>query len=119
MKVDTILSAGEWPALPDEARRIEEAGYGAVWTAEVSHDPFLPLGVVAAATTRMSMGTSIAVAFARSPMTTAYIANDLQAVSQGRFISSTVLILSVLGLASGTGRTCSPRAPSAPELQVW
>ena len=86
MKVDTILSAAEWAALPDEARRLEEAGYDAVWTAEVSHDPFLPLGVVAAATTRIGLGTSIAVAFARSPMTTAYTANDLQAVSEGRFI---------------------------------
>jgi len=86
MKVDTILSAAEWAALPQQARRLEEAGYDAVWTSEVSHDPFLPLGVVAAATTRIAMGTAIAVAFARSPMTTAYIANDLQAVSRGRFI---------------------------------
>jgi alkanesulfonate monooxygenase SsuD/methylene tetrahydromethanopterin reductase-like flavin-dependent oxidoreductase (luciferase family) len=38
MKVDTILAAGEWPALPDEARRLEEAGYDAAWTAEVFAD---------------------------------------------------------------------------------
>jgi alkanesulfonate monooxygenase SsuD/methylene tetrahydromethanopterin reductase-like flavin-dependent oxidoreductase (luciferase family) len=76
MKVDTILAAGDWQALPGEARRLEEAGYDAAWTAEVSHDPFLPLAVVAGATARMSLGTLIAVAFARSPMTTAYIAND-------------------------------------------
>ena len=86
MKVDTILAAGEWPSLPDEARRLEEAGYDAAWTAEVSHDPFLPLAVVAGATSRISLGTSIAVAFARSPMTTAYTANDLQAASRGRFM---------------------------------
>ncbi len=26
MKVDTILAAGDWPELPGEARRLEEAG---------------------------------------------------------------------------------------------
>jgi alkanesulfonate monooxygenase SsuD/methylene tetrahydromethanopterin reductase-like flavin-dependent oxidoreductase (luciferase family) len=66
MKVDTILSAADWAALPDEARRLEEAGYDAARTAEVSHDPFLPLGVAAAATSRLTLGTAIAVAFARS-----------------------------------------------------
>jgi probable F420-dependent oxidoreductase len=86
VKVDTILASGEWPRLPDEARRLEEAGYDAAWTAEVSHDPFLPLAVAAGATSRISLGTSIAVAFARSPMTTAYTANDLQAASRGRFM---------------------------------
>jgi probable F420-dependent oxidoreductase len=34
----------------------------------------------------MEIGTSITVAFARSPMTTAQSANDLQALSRGRFI---------------------------------
>ena len=29
MKVDTLLAAGGWPALPGEARRLEEAGYDA------------------------------------------------------------------------------------------
>src|ERR1700728_619159 len=86
MKVDTGLGAVEWADLPEEARRLEEAGYDGAWTSEISHDPFLPLGVAAAATSRISLGTSIAVAFARSPMNTAYIANDLQAASQGRFI---------------------------------
>ncbi|MGH7287347.1 MAG: TIGR03617 family F420-dependent LLM class oxidoreductase, partial [Myxococcota bacterium] len=32
------------------------------------------------------LGTAIAVAFARNPMTTAYLAQDLQALSRGRFI---------------------------------
>jgi probable F420-dependent oxidoreductase len=86
MKIDTSLDASSWAALPDEARRLEAAGYDGAWTAEVKHDPFLPLGVAAAATARISLGTAIAVAFARSPMTTAYVASDLQAASQGRFI---------------------------------
>jgi alkanesulfonate monooxygenase SsuD/methylene tetrahydromethanopterin reductase-like flavin-dependent oxidoreductase (luciferase family) len=86
MKVDTHLAVGEWADLPDEARRLEAAGYDGAWTAEVSHDPFLPLAVAAGATSRIDLGPSIAVAFARSPMTTAYVANDLQAAARGRFI---------------------------------
>ena len=42
--------------------------------------------LAAEATERVELGTSIAVAFARNPMTTAMTANDLQAFSKGRFI---------------------------------
>ena len=38
------------------------------WTAETSHDPFLPLPLAAEHTTELELGTSIAVAFARNPM---------------------------------------------------
>jgi probable F420-dependent oxidoreductase len=115
LKVDTILPAVSWAALPDEARRLEEAGYDAAWTAEVSHDPFLPLGVAATATSRLTLGTSIAVAFARSPMNTAYIANDLQAASGGRFI---------LGLGSQikahvTRRFSMPWGKPAPQMREY
>ncbi|MGI8663755.1 MAG: LLM class F420-dependent oxidoreductase [Acidimicrobiales bacterium] len=64
----------------------EAAGYDGVWTAETSHDPFLPLLLAAGSTSRIELGTSIAVAFARSPMTMAMTANDLQLASSGRFI---------------------------------
>ena len=57
-----------------------------MWSAETSHDPFLSLLLAAEATERVELGTSIAVAFARNPMTTAVTANDLQAFSGGRFI---------------------------------
>jgi probable F420-dependent oxidoreductase len=68
------------------ARDAEAAGYDGVWAAETSHDPFLNLLLAAEATERLELGTSIAVAFARSPMTTAVTANDLQTFSNGRFI---------------------------------
>jgi probable F420-dependent oxidoreductase len=64
----------------------EEAGYDGVWSAETSHDPFLPLMIAADRSSTLTLGTSIAVAFARSPMTVAATANDLQAYSAGRFI---------------------------------
>lgn len=68
------------------AREAEEAGYTGAFTAETSHDPFLPLALAAEHTENLEIGTSIAVAFARSPMTVANTAWDLQAFSQGRFI---------------------------------
>ncbi|PRZ44049.1 putative F420-dependent oxidoreductase [Antricoccus suffuscus] len=64
----------------------EDVGYDGVWTAETSHDPFLPLMLAAEQSAELTLGTSIAVAFARNPMTMAVTANDLQSFSGGRFI---------------------------------
>ena len=72
--------------VPEAARTLERRGYDGCWTAEVSHDPFLPLTLAAEHTTGIGLGTSIAVAFARNPMTLAQIGWDLQDYSQGRFI---------------------------------
>jgi len=68
------------------AKEAEAAGYSGVWTAETSHDPFFPLLLAAEHTETIELGTSIAVAFARNPMTLANIGWDLQAYSKGRFI---------------------------------
>jgi len=72
--------------VPAQARLGEEMGYSGLWTAETAHDPFLPLLLAAEHTERVELGTSIAVAFARNPMTVAHTAWDLQAFSGGRFI---------------------------------
>ncbi len=69
-----------------QAKEAEAAGYSGVWTAETSHDPFFPLVLAAEHTETIELGTSIAVAFARNPMTLANIGWDLQAYSKGRFI---------------------------------
>lgn len=69
----------------DRAVALERQGYDGCWTGEIDHDPFLPLLLAAEHTTRLEIGTSIAVAFARNPMTVANIAWDLQAYSRGRF----------------------------------
>jgi probable F420-dependent oxidoreductase len=68
------------------AGALEEQGYDGGWTPETSHDPFLPLLLAAEHTSRLEIGTNIAVAFARTPMTVANTAWDLQAYSKGRFI---------------------------------
>jgi probable F420-dependent oxidoreductase len=69
-----------------ETAAAERIGYDGLWTTETRHDPFLPLLLIAERSPRMQVGTAIAVAFARNPMTTAMVANDLQSLSGGRFI---------------------------------
>jgi probable F420-dependent oxidoreductase len=72
--------------VPATARDLEARGYTGVWTSEVDHDPFLPLLSAGQATDRLQVGTAIAVAFARSPMTLAMTAHDLQRYTRGRFV---------------------------------
>jgi probable F420-dependent oxidoreductase len=72
--------------MPAAARELEELGYDGVFTAETSHDPFLPITLAALETDHIELGTGIAVAFARNPMTMATIGNDLQLYTKGRFI---------------------------------
>jgi probable F420-dependent oxidoreductase len=72
--------------VPDAAGALERNCYDGGWTAETSHDPFLPLLLAAEHTSRLELGTNIAVAFARNPMIVANVGWDLQAYSQGRFV---------------------------------
>ncbi|MBI4517824.1 MAG: TIGR03617 family F420-dependent LLM class oxidoreductase [Deltaproteobacteria bacterium] len=67
-------------------RSAEQMGFDALWTAEAAHEPFFPLVLAAEHSERIKLGTAIAVAFPRSPMTYAQIAWDLQVLSKGRFI---------------------------------
>ncbi|MGB5755784.1 MAG: LLM class F420-dependent oxidoreductase [Acidimicrobiales bacterium] len=86
MRVDGGFGmGGQLGAAITAAKEHETAGYDGFWTAETSHDPFLPLLLAAEHTEHIELGTSIAVGFARSPMTLANTAYDLQAYS-GRFI---------------------------------
>ncbi len=85
MKVDGGVS-NELSKAASSAKETEAAGYNGAWTAETAHDPFFPLLLAAEHTERLELGTSIAVAFARNPMTLAHIGWDLQAFSKGRFI---------------------------------
>ncbi len=85
MKVDGGISTNLHTA-GAQAKDLEAAGYSGAWTAETSHDPFFPLLLGAEHTETLELGTSIAVAFARNPMTLANIGWDLQSFSKGRFI---------------------------------
>jgi len=57
-----------------------------LFVAEAAHDPFVALALAAAGSEQIELGTSIAVAFARTPMEMAYSAYDLQRLSGGRLI---------------------------------
>lgn len=85
MRVDTALegSLADADAL---AARAEADGFEAIWGYENRNDPFMPLALAAKATQRLELGTSIVVAFARTPMLVAQSAWDLQRLSGGRFI---------------------------------
>ena len=85
MKLDTQLGHRGLAAAADEARAYERMGFDGAWTFEAGHDPFLPTALAAQATERIALGTNIAVAFARSPMSMAQAAWDLQKLSGGRF----------------------------------
>jgi probable F420-dependent oxidoreductase len=68
------------------ATAAERDGYDSIFASETDNDPFLDALVVAQATSEVEVGTSIVVAFARTPMVTAYSANQLQVMSKGRFV---------------------------------
>ena len=85
MKIDGALSMS-MSRSAQEAAEFEELGLDGAWSFEASHDPFIPLTLATHTTDRLDLGTAIAVAYARTPMTTAHTAWDLQHLSGGRFI---------------------------------
>jgi probable F420-dependent oxidoreductase len=84
VKVDAALN--DFANAPDEAARLEGAGYAGAFTFEGPHDPFFPLVQAARATERIELYTAVAIAFARTPMVLAHIGWDLQALARGRFL---------------------------------
>jgi probable F420-dependent oxidoreductase len=112
MKVDAGLG-NNLEKVPATVKAIEDMGYDGVRTAEMNHDPFLPLVLAAEHTQRLELITSIAVAFARSPMILANIGHDLNAYSKGRL---------TLGLGSQikphiTKRFSMPWGAPAPQMR--
>ena len=98
-KTVSRLSVGLSGSDPEEAirwaQRVEAAGFETLWATEVTGNPFISLAAIASHAQRIQLGTSIALAFVRSPWVTALTALDLDLVSSGRFI---------LGLGTGLKR---------------
>jgi probable F420-dependent oxidoreductase len=88
MKLDASLGTegGYLKEIDRTARAAEDLGFAGLWTSETKHDAFLPLAIAANETQGVELGTSVAIAFSRSPMETAQTAWDLQALSDGRFL---------------------------------
>jgi probable F420-dependent oxidoreductase len=80
---------GGYPSTIDQAARAaleaERIGYDGWWAVETQIDAFMACAVACERTSTLKIGTGIAVAFARNPMTVALQANDLQLLSGGRF----------------------------------
>lgn len=85
MKIDSSLMF-EPARVGAMAAQLEDAGFDGAYTFEGKSDPFIAVAAAAMHTRRMELMTSIAVAFARNPMSLAYLGNDLQNLSAGRFI---------------------------------
>ena len=88
MKLDAGLGTeGKYlGSVGESARAAESLGFAGLWSSETKHDAFLPLAIAANETQRIQLGTSVAIAFSRSPMEVAQTAWDLQIISGGRFI---------------------------------
>src|SRR6202140_1410952 len=115
MRVFTVLPLRHWRDAAPAAQAAEAAGFDAVMTVELRHDPFTPLALAALATERVELTPSVAIAFPRSPTVMAHTAWDLQANSNGRF---------VLGLGSqvkghNERRFGIPWSPPAPRLRDY
>lgn len=86
MKVDAGILGESLAQVPERVRALEAEGYDGAVSAELASDPFLPLALAAEHSQRLELLTSIAVAFARNPMSLAIVSHDLNAYSQGRLI---------------------------------
>src|SRR6266436_5711941 len=88
-KVDPGLRAPEIPldlgSVGRDARLLEEIGYHGMVVEETKDDPFILMALAAQATRTLRIGTSVAIAFPRSPTVTAMSAWTLAKLSKGRF----------------------------------
>src|SRR5260370_35827882 len=94
---------GPLQAVGPLAKTIEDRGFDSVWTTETTSNPFIQAALVAQATSRVRIGTGLALAFPRSPGITATAAVDLDELSGGRF---------ALGPGPQVTRRNQPRFPS-------
>lgn len=85
MRIDARLAYTSLADVPEIARTAEALGFDGLWTSETNHDPFLSMALAAVHTSRIRLGTAIALAFTRSPTTLAHTAWDLAQLSGGRF----------------------------------
>ena len=94
--VGIILDAEKISDIALLAGRAEDAGFDSVWATELYRTSFQQLAAAAQCTSRVKLGTAVALAFVRSPLVTSLTALDLDEISNGRLI---------LGLGTGALRT--------------
>lgn len=85
MRVSMTVPTDDLTLVRSVYPELERLGYDRAFSFEAKHDPFVPLAVAAEHTTSIGLGTAVAIAFARTPMTLANVAWDLQTLTEGRF----------------------------------
>lgn len=115
MRVLTSISGHDLNDVGAIARSLEERNFTGLTSQENRHDAFLPLAIAATQTEKLELRTSISIAFARSPMSSAMMAWDIHQASKGRF---------TLGLGSqvkghNVRRFSVPWTPPAPRMREY
>lgn len=115
MRVLTSISGNSLNEAGEIAATLENQGFTGITSQENRHDAFLPLAIAATHTEKLELRTSISIAFARSPMSSAMMAWDIQQASNGRF---------TLGLGSqvkghNLRRFSVPWSPPAPRMREY
>ena len=85
MKIGVTIG-GPLAGIGPAAAHIEGLGFDSVWTAETGSTAFVQAALAAQSTSRVRIGTAIALAFPRSPGITAMTAVDIDELSGGRFL---------------------------------
>lgn len=86
MQVEAALPTGDFRAIATDVGRAEALGFDGIVVPETAHNPFAALALAAEHSQRLTLATSVAQAFVRSPTTMAYGAFDLQRFSGGRLL---------------------------------
>ena len=77
---------GPMPMIGPMAQMVEQAGFESCWAAETTNSAFVTAQIAIQATSKINVGTAIALAFPRSPTIAAMEAMDLDELSEGRFM---------------------------------
>ncbi len=115
MKVDLIAAGTRMTEAAELARQVRDGGWSGIAFAEGGRTAYLSCGAAALAVPELDYTTAVALAFPRSPMTTAGIAWELAEASGGRF---------TLGLGSQVRahierRYSAPFDPPGPRLREY
>ncbi len=83
-----FLGAPSVPEMARLARRAEELGFESIWVAEtrISRDGFVPLAAIAAATSKVRVGTAIVNVYTRGPVLMAVSFATLEEMAPGRVV---------------------------------
>ena len=82
MRISTSLPDGNWREVAEAAQAFEELGFDEVAAHETRHDSFATLVPATLSTHKIGLTTSVAIAFPRSPMIVAILAQDLNVNSK-------------------------------------